>query len=158
MSDSDAQAAAAPLQVNAQYIRDLSFETPGAPGIFADLATMQPEITVQVNLNADQLPDGRHEVSLRLNIEAKVDTKTAFIVDLVYAGIFTLRVPAEHLQPFLLIECPRLLFPFARNIVADVVRDGGFPPIMLQPLDFVTLYRNRLEAMAAQQGQTPGNA
>ena len=90
-----------------------------------------------------------------LAIEAKLENRPAFILDLTYGGVFTVQVPEEHLQPVLLIECPRLLFPFARNIVADCVRDGGFPPILLQPIDFVTLYRNRVEQMAAQQQAKP---
>ncbi len=94
-----------------------------------------------------------HEVTLRLQLESKLQDKTAFILDLTYCGIFTVQMPEEHVQPLLFIECPRLLFPFARNIIADTVRDGGFPPILLQPIDFVTLFRGRLEQMAAQQKQ-----
>ncbi len=149
MADADSQAVGH-LQVNAQYIKDLSFEVPGAPAIFVELTKAQPEVNVQVNLHADALQVGVHEVTLHLNLEAKVGGKTAFIVDLTYAGIFSVRVPDEHLQPMLLIECPRLLFPFARNIVADVVRDGGFPPILLQPIDFVALFRARMEQIASQ--------
>ena len=139
------------FQVNAQYIKDLSFEAPGTPQIFAALAGAQPEVSVQINLDAQPLGNRLYEVTLHLAVEAKLKEKTAFILDLTYCGIFTVEVPDEHLQPMLLIECPRLLFPFARNIVADAVRDGGFPPIMLQPIDFVALFRSRMEQMAAQQ-------
>jgi len=139
------------FQVNAQYIKDLSFEAPGTPQIFAALAGAQPEVSVQINLDAQPLGNHLYEVTLHLAVEAKLKEKTAFILDLTYCGIFTVEVPEEHLQPMLLIECPRLLFPFARNIVADAVRDGGFPPIMLQPIDFVALFRSRMEQMAAQQ-------
>ena len=139
------------FQVNAQYIKDLSFEAPGTPQIFAALAGAQPEVSVQINLDAQPLGNRLYEVTLHLAVEAKLKEKTAFILDLTYCGIFTVEVPEEHLQPMLLIECPRLLFPFARNIVADAVRDGGFPPIMLQPIDFVALFRSRMEQMAAQQ-------
>ncbi len=152
MSDAAAEQAQS-FQVNAQYIKDLSFEAPGTPQIFAALAGTQPEVTVSVNLDAQHLGGSLHEVTLRLQLESKLQDKTAFILDLTYCGIFTVQMPEEHVQPLLFIECPRLLFPFARNIIADTVRDGGFPPILLQPIDFVTLFRGRLEQMAAQQKQ-----
>ena len=142
-----------PIQVNAQYIKDLSFEAPGAPAVFVELQNGQPDIAVQVNLNAQPLGEKLFEVVLQLNIEAKLNEKTAFIVELAYGGVFSLNVPDEHVQPMLLIECPRLLFPFARNIIADVTRDGGFPPMLLQPIDFVALFRRRLEEL-----ETEGNA
>ena len=154
MSDNDQPQALPPLQVNAQYIKDLSFEVPGAPTIFSELTAASPEISVRVDLNAEPLRDGVFEVVLKLAVEAKTKDKTAFIVDLTYGGVFSLNVPQEHVQPVLLVECPRLLFPFARNIIADVTRDGGFPPMMLQPIDFVTLYRTRMEQLAGQQQGT----
>ena len=139
------------LQVNAQYFKDLSFEVPGAPAIYAELAAGSPEITVRVDLAAQPLGQNIFEVVLQLAIDAKLKERTAFIAELSYAGVFSLNVPEEHLQPILLIECPRLLFPFARNIIADVTRDGGFPPMMLQPIDFISLYRSRMEQLAQQQ-------
>jgi preprotein translocase subunit SecB len=142
------------LQVNAQYIKDLSFEVPGAPGIYGDLASQPPEISVRVDLGAEPLQKNVYEVVLQLSVEAKIKDRTAFIAELSYGGVFTLNIPEEHVQPVLLIECPRLLFPFARNIIADATRDGGFPPMMLQPIDFVSLYRSRIE----QMGQEAGNA
>lgn len=155
MSEAAQQQALPPLTVNAQYIKDLSFEVPGAPAVFNELAGSAPEISVRVDLNAQPLRDNIFEVVMQLAVEAKVKEHVAFIVDLTYAGVFTLAVPEEHLQPVLLIECPRLLFPFARNIIADVTRDGGFPPMLLQPIDFVSLFRTRVE----QAGQPPqGNA
>ncbi|MGE5504307.1 MAG: protein-export chaperone SecB [Actinomycetota bacterium] len=138
------------LEVNGQYIKDLSFEVPGAPGIFAEMQQANPEIPIHVDIDATKLQDGMFEVVLHLRIEAKLPSKPVFIVDLAYAGIFTIQAPDEHLQAILLIECPRLLFPFARNIVADLTRDGGFPPLMIQPLDFVQLYRSRMEQMQQQ--------
>lgn len=153
MSDAAAQQTVT-FQVNAQYIKDLSFEAPGTPQIFAALANATPEVNVQVNLDTQPMGNHLHEVTLRIAIEAKLQDKTAFILDLTYCGVFTVQMPEEHLQPMLMIECPRLLFPFARNIVADMVRDGGFPPILLQPIDFVSLYRSRLEqAAAAEKGK-----
>lgn len=140
------------LQVNAQYIKDLSFEVPGAPAIYGELASQAPEISVRVDLGAEALQKNVFEVVLQLSVEAKIKDRTAFIAELSYGGVFTLNLPEEHLQPVLLIECPRLLFPFARNIIADATRDGGFPPMMLQPIDFVSLYRSRIEQMGQEQG------
>ena len=156
MSDEAAQQQTATFQAHAQYIKDLSFEVPGAPAVFGLLAQHQPDVQVQVNLDAQPLGNNVHEVTLRLAVEAKIQDKPAFILDLTYGGVFTVQMPEEHVQPMLMIECPRLLFPFARNIIADAVRDGGFPPILLQPIDFVTLFRNRIEAMAAEQGKAKG--
>lgn len=144
------------LQVNGQYIKDLSFEVPGAPQVFIESQGQNPEIPIHVDVNATTIGPNLYEVVLHLRIEAKLPTKPLFIVELDYAGLFTVNVPEDQIHPVLLIECPRLLFPFARNIVADLTRDGGFPPLMIQPLDFVALFRARLEEMAAQQ--PAGNA
>lgn len=147
------ETSAPPISVNGQYIKDLSFEVPSAPGIFADMREQSPDIPIHVDINAAKLEEGLFEVVLHLKIEAHLPDKPVFIVELAYAGLFTLNVPTEHLQPVLLIECPRILFPFARNIIADVTRDGGFPPLMLQPIDFVALYRSRADQMGEPQGQ-----
>jgi preprotein translocase subunit SecB len=155
MSDANSQETISiNLEVNGQYIKDLSFEVPGAPGIFGDMQGNSPEIPIHVDIDATKLQDNVFEVVLHLRVEAKLPSKPVFIVDLAYAGLFTITAPDEHIQAVLLIECPRLLFPFARNIVADITRDGGFPPLMLQPLDFVQLYRARMEQMAQQQQGT----
>ena len=139
------------LQVNGQYIKDLSLEIPSAPQVFLEAQSENPDIPIHVDVNASALAPNLFEVVLHLRIEAKLPTKTLFILELDYAGLFTVNVPEEQVHPVLMIECPRLLFPFARNIVADLTRDGGFPPLMIQPLDFVALYRSRLEEIAAQQ-------
>jgi len=144
MSDTEQQAQA-PLTVNLQYVKDLSFEVPGAPHVFMEMQQQAPEIGVQVNIEAKPVVNNTFEVLLQLNIDAKIGDKTAFLLELVYGGLFTVNVPAEHIQPMVLIECPRLLFPFARNIIADTTRDGGFPPMLLQPIDFVSLFRQRME-------------
>ncbi|TAN75435.1 MAG: protein-export chaperone SecB [Magnetospirillum sp.] len=144
------------LQVNGQYIKDLSFEIPAAPQVFMESQGQNPEIPIHVDVNASSIAPNLFEVVLHLRIEAKLPTKPLFIVELDYAGLFTVNVPEEQVHPVLMIECPRLLFPFARNIVADLTRDGGFPPLMIQPLDFVALYRSRLEEISAQQ--PAGNA
>lgn len=139
------------LQVNGQYIKDLSFEIPAAPQIFLEMQNEQPDIPIHVDVNTSNVAPNLYEVVLHLRVEAKLPAKPLFIIELDYAGLFTVNLPEEQVYPVLMIECPRLLFPFARNIVADMTRDGGFPPLMLQPLDFVALYRSRLEEMQGKQ-------
>ncbi|MBC8269614.1 MAG: protein-export chaperone SecB [Rhodospirillaceae bacterium] len=136
--------AAPPIQINAQYIKDLSFEAPATPGIFAKLQNEAPDVTINVDVNAHPIQERFFEVQLHIRATCKVAEETAFISELVYGGLFTINVPEEHLQAILLIECPRLLFPFARNIVADCSRDGGFPPLMLAPVDFVAMFQNQV--------------
>ena len=156
MTDQKDDSQAMALQVNAQYVKDLSFEVPGSPGIYLELNQQgAPELSVRVDMNAQPVDDKAHfEVVLQLVVEAKLGEKLVFLADLSYAGIFTLNLPEEHIQPVLMIECPRLLFPFARAIIADMTRDGGFPPVLLQPIDFMTLYRTRMgeQAMDAPKG------
>ena len=123
-----------PLVVNAQYIKDLSFEAPAAPEVFQRMQTTRPDITINIDVQAAALADTAYEVVLNMRAECKVDKKVAFIMELVYAGNFNIRVPREHLQAVLLVECPRLLFPFARSILADISREGGFAS-RLSPAD-----------------------
>jgi preprotein translocase subunit SecB len=154
------QAGAQPprLIILSQYIKDLSFENPRAPASL-EPGNSRPEIQVRVDTRAQELGSERYEVTFQLHCEAKSGNDPVFMVELTYAGLFSLsNVPQESLQPVLLIECPRLLFPFARRIVADATRDGGFPPLMIDPIDFVTLYRRRQEqqAQAGGQSQPPG--
>ena len=133
-----------------QYVKDLSFENPNAPASLQ--AQGQPKIDVNVGVNAKRAADNVYEVELKISAKAEIDGAATFMVELLYAGLFGLQhVPDEALEPFCIIEAPRILFPFARRIIADAVRDGGFPPLMLDPIDFGALY------MAQQQGQT-GNA
>jgi preprotein translocase subunit SecB len=140
-----------------QYIKDLSFENPNAPAVYQWQG--QPQIDVQFNIGASEAGDDVHEVILKIEIRAAAADKVAFQVELAYAGLFGLRnIPEDQVQPFLLAEAPRLLFPFARRVVADVVRDGGFPPLMLDPIDFAALYMAQAEASAAQLAQPEGNA
>jgi preprotein translocase subunit SecB len=148
-----------PLVVNLQYVKDLSFENPNAPRILTG-ATEQPKIDLQVDLQAQGLADNVAEVQMRLRAEATIGEATAFIAELVYAGVFTLPpgMPQDQQRALLLIEGPRLLFPFARQIIADVTSQGGFPPLLLQPLDFVDLYRRQVLGQQAQMGETQGNA
>ena len=141
-SNSNGAAEAQPqLAVNAQYMKDFSFESPNAPQSLVPNQG-QPQISVNVDVQAKGVAPEMFEVAIRLNADAKIADKPAFLVELVYAGLFTLKnIPAEALEQVCLIECPRLLFPFARRIVADATRDGGFPPLMLDPIDFAELYR-----------------
>ena len=136
--------------VISQYVKDLSFENPNAPAVYQSQTA--PAIDVQFNIAASPIADGVHEVELKIEVKAVADDEAVFVVDLTYAGLFGLRnVPDEHLQPFLLGEAPRILFPFARRIIADAVRDGGFPPLMLEPIDFQALF---IQQAQAQQGVT----
>lgn len=132
------------LGVLAQYIKDLSFENPGAPLTLAQGA-QAPNIQIQVNVNARGLNENDVEVELKIDGQAGQGAETVFRFDIVYAGVFRIQgVPQDQRAPFVLIECPRLLFPFARQIIADAVRGGGFPPLLIDPIDFATLYRQRL--------------
>lgn len=154
---------AQPLVVNIQYIKDLSFEVPGAPQIFTTLKA-QPQVNINLDVQARRIQDGQNvfEVAIVIRAEAH-DTSaqgngagasaappTVFVAELTYAGVFTLTgLPDNAIEPVLLVECPRILFPFARNILADVSRDGGFPPVLLQPIDFVALWQARRQQQGA---------
>ncbi len=142
----------------AQYVKDLSFENPNAPRSFQ--MEGQPQIEVNVNVNARRAGDDVFEVELKITASAKHDEGTAFAVELLYGGVFGLRnVPDEALEPFLIVEAPRLLFPFARRIIADATRDGGFPPLLLEPIDFAALYMaQREQQFAVPEGQQVGHA
>ena len=133
-------------RVLAQYIRDMSFENILAQkGVTGDA---QPEIQVQVNLDArKRKPDDQYEVITKLNVTSKTKEKgePLFVLELEYAGVFEVKgVPEEQMHPYLLIECPRITFPFLRRIVSDMTRDGGFPPLNLETIDFLALYRSEL--------------
>ncbi len=143
------------LSVLAQYIKDFSFENPNAPRSLAP-AQSQPAINIQINVAVGQLSETDYEVSLKLEGKADMTGTVLFAFDLMFAGAFRLQnVPQETLQPLLMIECPRLLFPFAREIVANAVRNGGFPPLLLDPVDFVTLYQQRVGQMQSPQAAMP---
>ncbi len=170
--DPQAQAQIPPLVVNIQYVKDLSFEVPNAPGIYTQLRA-QPQVNINLDVNARRLQDNQHvyEVTLLIRAEARdpgpgaagassgngagqagappagafaADAPTVFVAELAYAGVFTLsNLPDNAIEPVLLVECPRILFPFARNILSDITREGGFPPVLLQPIDFVALWQSR---------------
>ena len=145
------------LNVLAQYIKDLSFENPAAPRSL-QARDKAPSININVNVNANPLSDAEFDVVLTLNAEAKEGDKTLFNVELTYGGVFRVTgFPQEHMLPLLFIECPRLLFPFARQIVADATRNGGFPPLMIDPIDFAQMFTQRMaeEKVRAQVSATP---
>ena len=144
------------LNVVGQYIKDFSFENPNAP---QSLAARQepPQISIQINVNANPLSESDLEVVLKLEGKAESGGTLLFRFELDFAGIFRIRnVPQESLNAVVLIECPRLLFPFAREIIATTVRNGGFPPLLLDPVDFVGLYRKKMSEMAAQAPAAQG--
>ena len=161
------QAAPAPLVVNIQYVKDLSFEVPGAPQIYSQLKA-QPQVSINLDVQARRVQEGQsvyevsiiiraeaHDIAGQANGEAANPAPTVFVAELTYAGVFTLNnLPENAVEPVLLVECPRILFPFARNILSDVTRDGGFPPVLLQPIDFVALWQSR----RAQAGAGPATA
>jgi preprotein translocase subunit SecB len=135
------------FQVVGQYIKDLSFENPGAP---AGL-TQRPQIEFGIDVQARRGDDQHFEVELKLRVHAKGEDRQLFLLELAYAGLFRLQnIPEEAVQPILLIQAPHMLFPFARRIIADVVRDGGMPPLMIEPIDFVALYQAKLGQAATQ--------
>jgi len=170
---------AQPLVVNIQYVKDLSFEVPGAPQIYSQLK-VQPQVSINLDVQARRVQEGQNvfEVAIVIRAEAHDNSAqangqlvspqsaspqsaspqsasqmpTVFVAELTYAGVFTLSgLPDNAIEPVLLVECPRILFPFARNILSDVTRDGGFPPVLLQPIDFVALWQAR---RAQAQGGT----
>ena len=142
------------VSILAQYIKDLSVENPSAPQVFS--WQVQPGLDVQFNIAVNGAAEDVHEVILKIEVSARSDNGVHFVVDLSYAGLFGLRnLPNEALQPFLLIEAPRLLFPFARQIIAEAVSSTGFPPLLLDPIDFTAAYMAQLQA---QQGQEQGGA
>jgi len=149
------EAAEKPPQLNvlAQYVKDLSFENPNAPRSLQQQQTA-PSINIQINVNAKPLADNDYEVELKIEGRAEVSgTPSLFLFsfDLLYAGVFRiLNVPQENLHAVIMIECPRLLFPFARELIATAVRNGGFPPLMIDPVDFVSLYRQKMAEQAPQ--------
>ncbi len=149
------------MRILAQYMRDLSFENAAAQKKVQG-ANVQPDIQVQVSLDANKREaENQYEVGTKFKITSKnkADDQTLFIVELDYVGLFHIEgVPQEQMHPFLLIECPRMIFPFARRIIADVTRDGGFPSLNLDTVDFLALYKQELQRQAALQAQKGADA
>jgi preprotein translocase subunit SecB len=150
----DAAGAEAPqVAALAQYVKDLSVENPSAPQVFQ--WQEQPQLDVQFNIQVNKIADEVHEVVLKIDASARSASGVHFVLDLSYAGIFGLRnLPEEALPAFLLVEAPRLLFPFARQVVASSTQDAGFPPLMLDPIDFAGIYMSQVEAQQ-QGGEQP---
>jgi len=143
------------VSILAQYIKDLSVENPSSPQVFQ--WQVQPTLDVQFNINVEKLADDVHEVALKIDVSARSDNGVHFVVELSYGGLFGLRnVPEEALPPFLLAEAPRLLFPFARQIIADAVTNTGFPPLLLDPIDFTAAYIAQVQAAQQQDGGEGG--
>lgn len=130
------------IMINTQYIKDLSLEIPHAPEIFKEI-TSAPEVQINVEVAYRALEENFYNVELKISMNGDVNQQKLFILELTYAAVVALNVPAEHLEPVLMIEIPRLIFPFARNIVTNCLVEGGLPPFMINPIDFVTMYNNR---------------
>ncbi|HEV7245546.1 MAG TPA: protein-export chaperone SecB [Shinella sp.] len=137
-------AASPSLNILAQYVKDFSFENPGAPRSL-QARDKAPAINISVNVNANPMSETDFDVILSLNAEAKDGDKMLFNAELAYGGVFRVTgFPQEHMLPVLFIECPRLLFPFARQIISDATRNGGFPPLMIDPIDFAQMFTQRM--------------
>lgn len=133
--------------VKGQYVKDLSFENPLAPQSLLSLAE-KPKIDIGVNLGAQKLQENLFELGMNITVRATVKETTLFLVELAYGGMFQLiDVPEDMIEPVLLVDCPFVLFPFARRVIADATRDGGFPPLMLEPIDFLALYQQNRAQM-----------
>ena len=149
-----APAAGAQLNVLGQYIKDLSFESPAAPQVLQN-PPPNPQLQVTVNVSAAGRADEVFEVTLSLGVHAKSDTGVIYNVELLYGGLFRLRnIPQNMLQPVLFIDCPTILFPYVRRVLSDITRDGGYPPLMLDPIDFGRLYTQNLARGQSQAGPT----
>ena len=143
MTDAPNEAGLPQIAVLAQFVKDLSFEN---PGVGQPQSQSKPAIQVGIDVQVRPLGPEQFEVGLRAMIEAKAGDAPIYVVELLYAGVFGLKnLPAEQQNPFLLIEAPRMLFPFARRVIADAVRDAGYPPLMLDPIDFNGLYIQQLQ-------------
>lgn len=159
MSETTAAQPIPPLVVNIQYIKDLSFEVPGAPLIYTTLKAA-PRVDINLDVQARRINEGQSVFEVTLAIRAEAFEAAAsnggpsgprvFLTELQFAGVFTLNgIPENTIEPILLVECPRILFPFARNILADTTRDGGFAPVLLQPIDFLALWQSRRQQQGA---------
>lgn len=141
------------VRIVAQYVKDLSFENPNAPRSLQPQGEGGPRIEVGVNVNARKANDELFEVELKITANANGEIGAIFACELLYGGLFALKnVPEEALEPFLVVEAPRLIFPFARRIIADATRDGGFAPLMLDPIDFASMYLARMQAQQSAEG------
>jgi preprotein translocase subunit SecB len=144
------------IAVLTQYIKDLSVECPNSPAVFQWQG--QPQVDIQFNINVNNISEEVHEVILKVNVAARSDNGAHFLIDLSYAGLLGLRnIPEDAIGPFLLIEAPRMLFPFVRQIVAEAVGNTGFPPLLLEPIDFNAAYIQQLNALQNAEGSEAAN-
>lgn len=153
MADAMTDTQATPqLTVRGQYIKDLSFESPNGPFAMGQQKEA-PKMEVNVDLGARKVADEMYELEIKSMVKATgQDNATIFVIELAYAGLFQLKnIPEDRLQPMLFIDCPFILFPFARRVIADVTRDGGFPPLMMEPIDFHSLFARRMQEEQARQ-------
>lgn len=143
-----------PIGLGAQYVKDFSFENPNAPQILNEIQT-QPQMSLDVNVLSRNMGGNLYESLLKIKLESKIGNKTGFIVELSYAGLFSLpaELAEEQIKMFLLVEAPRLLFPFARAIISGAVREGGFPNVTLQPIDFMALYAAQRDNVSTMKPQ-----
>ncbi|WP_455478822.1 protein-export chaperone SecB [Bartonella sp. B10] len=127
-----------------QYLKDFSFENPNAPSSLRP-REKAPQIDISINVNANPIEDDNYDVVLSLSVKANDNTETLFHVELIYGGVFHIKnIPQEHIMPLIFIECPRLLFPFTRQIISDATQNGGFPPLWIDPIDFAALFQKRI--------------
>ncbi|RDD63273.1 protein-export chaperone SecB [Ferruginivarius sediminum] len=150
----DAQGTDTGFTIHTQYIKDLSVENPNAPHVFMEMKEA-PAVTVNLDVTASRLQENTYEVSLHANVKATVQDKSAFVIELTYGGVVTVEgeVPGEKRETLLLIEAPRYLFPTARNIIGGATRDAGYPPLLINPVDFAKLYREQKAAWQKQQAE-----
>ena len=142
------------VAVQGQYVKDLSFEVPGAPKSLLDLKGQMPPLNLQIAVQVKPFQENEFDVEIRIEARGGTEGAPVFNLELVYGGLFRIEnVPTEQLHPYVHVECPRILFPFVRQIIAETVSSSGLPPIMLQPIDFAALYRQRLQQMAQQKQQ-----
>lgn len=138
-----------PLNISHQYTKDLSFENPAAPGLFINAQTETPNIDIDVRVEAQRLVNNTFEVVLHVQVNATAGSTTLFIAEIAYAAIAEIGdIPEEHLHPFVFIEVPRMIFPFARSILSGMISEGGFPPLLISPVDFVEMYRQTTKEMS----------
>lgn len=145
------------IMIRNQYIKDMSLEIPFAPAIFKEVNNNQPEIHVDMGMKSDVQEDGSYVVSLETKMDADVNGKKLFILELTYCSNLILNVPEEHKEPILMIELPRLMFPFVRSIVATSLANAGLPPLMLNPIDFAAMYQDKKAKEAAATAEKGEN-
>ena len=146
----DEQSQSAALTIHGQFIKDLSLEIPHAPEIFSEIKSA-PKMDVHVDVKSEPKGNGMFTSQLDISMTGKVEDKTLFVLELSYMAFAEVKVPEEHLEPILMVELPRLIFPFARNVITHCLTEGGLPPCMLNPIDFGALYMARKQAMANKE-------